>query len=192
MPGSSLWLLPPADHPLNSILSSLIQETSSHFNSPQLFIPHITLTSEISPSTYLPDPQAWLDHLKLPAGKDVRVKMGRLQSEDVFVRKLYSKVEKQGVVEIAKLARTVVAGFNEDEGAQRWANEKYGPHLSLLYHDCPKIAEDSVAKIEQLVRDSGVGLDGEGELAGWTGGRVVLVPTDRPIKEWNPLAERKL
>ncbi|KAF2189613.1 2',3'-cyclic-nucleotide 3'-phosphodiesteras-like protein [Zopfia rhizophila CBS 207.26] len=192
MPGSSLWLLPPKSHPLNSLLSSLIERTAKHFNSPHLFIPHVTLTSEISPSIYSADPQSWLDQIKFPAGSEVKVKLGKLNSEDVFVRKLYSTIEKSGVREIGKVARTVVKGYEDDIKAQQWVEEKYGPHLSLLYHDCPKVSEEDIAEIERIVQEAGVSLKGEGELGGWTNGRVVLVPTDQPIKGWVPAAERHL
>jgi len=35
-------------------------------------------------------------------------------------------------------------------------------------------------------------VQGDGEMGGWTGGTLVLVPTDKPIEEWKPIAERKL
>lgn len=59
-------------------------------------------------------------------------------------------------------------------------------------HDCPKVDEKGIAEVEEMVRDAGVKLEGEGEMGSWIGGRVVLVPTDRPIKEWTPIAERTL
>lgn len=61
-------------------------------------------------------------------------------------------------------------------------------------HDCPQVPNEEMAKIEKLVKDAGVVLDGDSdaELSGWVGGRVVLVPTDRPIIEWNAIAEREL
>jgi len=132
MPGSSLWLLPPPSHPLNSILKTLIAKTSSHFSSPHLFLPHITLTSDISPTTYSPDPQAWLSNLSVPQASDVKVKLGTLNSEDVFFRKLYSKVEKDGVKQIGKVARKTVEGFQREDIAGKWAEEEYMPHCSLL------------------------------------------------------------
>jgi 2',3'-cyclic-nucleotide 3'-phosphodiesterase len=132
MPGSSLWLLPPAKHPLTNVLSTAIKQISAHFNSPHLFLPHVTLTSEISPSAHSPDPQAWLDILKLPPAKDVRVRLGRLESQDVFFKKLYSRVEKDGVSELAKVARGTVQGFEEEDVATGWVEEKYMPHCSLL------------------------------------------------------------
>ncbi|KAF2018732.1 2, 3 cyclic phosphodiesterase [Aaosphaeria arxii CBS 175.79] len=132
MPGSSLWLLPPSTHPLSTILPTLIDKTSTHFSSPHRFIPHVTLTSEIDPSTYSPNPQQWLDSLPFPSASSATVKFGRLRSEDVFVRKLYIGVEKAGVKQIGKVTRQRVKGFEGEVEAERWAKEKYGPHLSLL------------------------------------------------------------
>jgi len=134
MPGSSLWLLPPSNHPLQSLLTTLIEKTSAHFSSPHLFIPHVTLTSEIKPSVYGEgdEPQKWLDGLKLPVKGEVVVKLGGLNSEDVFVRKLYSGVRKDGVRELGVVARRWVEGFEGEGESRRWAEEQYVPHLSLL------------------------------------------------------------
>jgi 2',3'-cyclic-nucleotide 3'-phosphodiesterase len=135
MPGSSLWLLPPADHPLNAILPTLIDKTSKQFNSTHRFIPHVTLTSEISPSKYGSDPQAWLNSLSLPSSKHAPVKVGfeRLGSDAHFFRKLYIKCQKtDGVKEVVIRCRQQVQGFEEEGKARVWAEEQYMPHLSLL------------------------------------------------------------
>jgi 2',3'-cyclic-nucleotide 3'-phosphodiesterase len=133
MPGSSLWLLPPSDHPLNSILPTLISQTSNHFNSPHSFIPHVTLTSEISPSRYGPDPQAWLDSLELPEVGDVQIDFKELCSEDVFVRKLYIRCEKtEKLTKLGTMCRTAVEGFEDERKAEKWSKDVYDPHLSLL------------------------------------------------------------
>ena len=133
MPGSSLWLLPPTSHPLNSLLSTLIDKTSSHFQSPHRFLPHVTLTSEINASAYESDPQAWLDSLNIQLGHEIPVKFEKLNSEDVFVRKLYIKCEKtEALVLLAQRCRQQVKGFEEVGKAQEWAKESYTPHLSLL------------------------------------------------------------
>ncbi|ORY15604.1 2',3'-cyclic-nucleotide 3'-phosphodiesteras-like protein [Clohesyomyces aquaticus] len=192
MPGSSLWLLPPADHSLNSILTSLIETTSSHFHSQHLFIPHVTLTSDIPSSSYSANPQAWLSAIELPTSKEVKVIFGGLESRDVFVQKLFIKVEKAGIADIGEMARTVVPGFEDSGKARKWAEETYYPHLSLLYHDCPKVAPESISEIASYARHAGVSLAEEGDLGGWTGGRVVLVPTDKPIKDWVPIVSREL
>jgi 2',3'-cyclic-nucleotide 3'-phosphodiesterase len=59
-------------------------------------------------------------------------------------------------------------------------------------HDCPKIDAKAIQEIKLLVKEAGVGLDGEGKLGGWVGGRVVLVDTSKPINQWVPIAERTL
>lgn len=133
MPGSSLWLLPPADHPLSNVIPSLIDKTSKKFNSPHRFLPHVTLTSEISPSTYGSSPQTWLDSLAFPAGQDVKVTFKRLGSDEVFFRKLYIKCEKnEGVKKLAKQCRQQVNDFKEEVKALSWVDNQYMPHLSLM------------------------------------------------------------
>ncbi|KAH7095679.1 2',3'-cyclic-nucleotide 3'-phosphodiesterase [Paraphoma chrysanthemicola] len=193
MPGSSLWLLPPKSHPLDKILPKLVEQTSSHFGSSHSFLPHVTLTSEVSPSTYSAGPQAWLDSLTLPSSDDVQVEFEKLASEDVFFRKLYIKCRKtNGVKKLAQVCREKVAGYEEDGKAETWAEEAYNPHLSLLYHDCPKVEPSDLAPIERLAQESGISFASKGKVRGWTGGRVVLVPTDKPIHQWLPIAERAL
>jgi len=59
-------------------------------------------------------------------------------------------------------------------------------------HDCPKIGQEEIEKVTKVVVDNGVKIDGEGDMGSWVGGRVVLVKTDQPIKEWALIAERKL
>lgn len=133
MPGSSLWLLPPDTHPLNYVLTSLIERTASHFGSSDLFIPHLTLTSEIYPSTYGSEPQKWLDGLNLPACDDVKVDFEKLSGEDVYFRKLYIKCHKTtGLKALAKVCRKQVAGHEDEETAGKWVDEKFNPHVSLL------------------------------------------------------------
>ncbi|KAI4945949.1 2',3'-cyclic nucleotide 3'-phosphodiesterase [Alternaria rosae] len=189
MPGSSLWLLPPADHALSEVLPRLIDKTSKQFGSPDRFIPHVTLSSNITASKHEPDPQAWLDSLDLPPIKDVLVKFERLGSEDVFFRKLYIKCEKsEGIRQLAKQSRKQVDGFEEESKAKVWAEDEYNPHLSLMYHDCPQVDAAGLASVDLL----GVNLDGTGDLGGWTGGRVVIVPTDKSIDQWQPIGERVL
>lgn len=132
MPGSSLWLLPPATVNQDALFA-LIEKTSSHFGSPHRFLPHVTLTSEISPSKYGSDPQAWLNSLDMLSGEKFRVTFEKLNSEDVFFRKLYIKCNKTDALkDLAARCRQHVDGFGELPKAQDWAAESYNPHLSLL------------------------------------------------------------
>lgn len=134
MPGSSLWLLPPETHPLNQALTALIRRTASSFGSSDLFIPHITLTSDlVSPSSYGAEPQQWLDSLNLSVGGDVHVEFDRLDSEDVYFRKLYIKCIKTASLKaLATACRRQVADHEDQETASKWAHETYNPHVSLL------------------------------------------------------------
>ncbi|OAG12565.1 2',3'-cyclic-nucleotide 3'-phosphodiesterase-like protein [Paraphaeosphaeria sporulosa] len=198
MPGSSLWLLPPRGHPLEAALSKLIAQTAAQFGSPHTFLPHVTLTSDIAADVYAPNPKAWLDALLLPPASQTHVSLGPLASDPVYVRKLYSRVSKPGVALLTHATRFVVQPNPWD--LENWLEEKWVPHLSLLYHDCPVVEKEKLREVEAWVGVEGVKLhegrggegEGEGEMGGWTGGRVVLVDTSRPIGEWVPIAERVL
>ncbi|KAH6617744.1 2',3'-cyclic-nucleotide 3'-phosphodiesterase [Chaetomium sp. MPI-SDFR-AT-0129] len=148
MTGSSLWLLPPKDHPLNKILTTLLHETiparfpreaaSSPRVVPHFFPAHITLTNGIVPeSTYGTGEgsgaQAWLDSIPFPSssssttdtaggegeGKGVKVRFEKVVSQDVFYRRCYVKVGFEGVKELAGVARAVgVLGEGVDVDAE--------------------------------------------------------------------------
>lgn len=55
------------------------------------------------------------------------------------------------------------------------------------------IDEGELKEIENLVQESGIGFDeSSGGSTGWEGGIVWLVPTDRDINDWKPIATRTL
>ena len=140
MPGSSLWLVPPPDHPLHKILSELIH---THLPSkfPELtgpqFAPHMTLTSNVPPETYGNDAQQWLDSIPWPAGESVRVRLQTVKSEDVFYRRGYIKVAFEGVRDVAGIARArgvngeATIGPTTEEWLKEWKSA-FGPHVSLI------------------------------------------------------------
>ncbi|KAK3936584.1 2',3'-cyclic-nucleotide 3'-phosphodiesterase [Diplogelasinospora grovesii] len=216
MPGSSLWLVPPPTHPLHKILTDLITNTLPNKfpehapdagGYPQ-FPPHMTLTSEVSPSLYNGTPQAWLDSIPWPAAGSVKVRFGSVKSQDTFFRRCYISVGLGGgVEELAGLARA--RGVNDEEDAngpktkewlKRWV-EAYGPHVSLIYGDKP-IDDKTLDRVAKAVEDAGIKMsatpentaseDQIVEEAGWDGGEVWLVPTDKPIEQWKPIATREL
>lgn len=116
-----------------------------------------------------------------------------LGSEDVFFRKLYIKCAKsKHLEELARTCRRKVPGYEEDDKAKAWADEQYNPHLSLMYHDCPVVEKEGYIKVQGMAVQLGIDVDGESNMGGWEGGTVVLVPTDKPIDQWIPIAERKL
>ncbi|KAF2461004.1 2',3'-cyclic-nucleotide 3'-phosphodiesterase [Lineolata rhizophorae] len=205
MPGSSLWLLPPPSHPLHSRLTTLISTTCpSYFASasprPPTFIPHVTLTSEIPTTASATlassdaDPQAWLDALPLPAADDVRVRFQALDTEDVFFRRLTVRVEKEGVRRLGTVARAwgVEGGGDRSwEKACKWADETWRPHCSLMYAGFT-VTEERRKELECMVKDASISFDGEEDRGSWTGGLVVLVPTEKRIEDWKPVATRVL
>lgn len=119
---------------MNEKLLSLINRTASHFGSTDLFIPHVTLTSDlVEPSSYGTEPQKWIESLDLPAGGDVKVEFEKLNSEDVYFRKLYIKCQKnEGLKALATVCRKQVADHEDKQLASKWADETYNPHVSLL------------------------------------------------------------
>lgn len=55
------------------------------------------------------------------------------------------------------------------------------------------IDEKKLGEIEETVKRSGVGLGEKSHgMGGWEGGVVWLVPTERGIKDWKPIATRTL
>ncbi|KAL2175071.1 2',3'-cyclic-nucleotide 3'-phosphodiesterase [Thermothelomyces heterothallicus CBS 202.75] len=153
MPGSSLWLLPPENHPLNPVLRTLITSTlpsafpreaaSSPRIVPHFFPAHVTLTSGISPDAYGDDPQGWLDRISFPkkgrGGNDdkkeegnsggnssrAKVRFERVVSQDVFYRRCFIRVAFDGVKEIAGVARAA-AVLGEGVEVDAEGNVKFG------------------------------------------------------------------
>lgn len=137
MPGSSLWLLPPPNHPLTPLLPTLLQRTRTHFTSPHSFIPHITLTSSIPTSAHGDgsSPQKWLDGLSFPPAEDVEVRFQGLDSESAFFRKLYVGCEKSGGLRrLGAVCRgvVVVEEKEKEKEVEAWVEGSWRPHLSLL------------------------------------------------------------
>ncbi|KAK4643164.1 hypothetical protein QC761_403970 [Podospora bellae-mahoneyi] len=211
MPGSSLWLLPPVTHPLYSILTKLISSTlpskcpseaaSSPKVKPHFFSPHMTLTSDVPPSVYGSDPQAWLDSIPFPSAEHVKVRFGKVKSQDVFYRRCYISVGYEGVKDLAGVSRARGVFGEEDERGEKtkewleWWRKQFGPHVSLMYGDVP-ITEEKMREVSRIIVDAGVALPDDGQAAsgergmydGWDGGMVWLVPSDGPIQEWKPIA----
>ena len=53
------------------------------------------------------------------------------------------------------------------------------------------IDENKRLEIEKEIKDKGMTFEG-GEMGGWTGGQVWLVPLDKSIEEWKPIAVSEL
>jgi 2',3'-cyclic-nucleotide 3'-phosphodiesterase len=138
MPGSSLWLVPPVNHPLHATLSKLIsRDIPSRLAQYQTdtfpcFTPHLTLTSDI---LELPkDPQAWLDALNLPKAEQVKISIVELDQGDLWTKKLFLRAEKESLKKIWRVCRDVVEspGEKTTEKVQKWVEHTWDPHISLI------------------------------------------------------------
>ncbi len=99
--------------------------------------------------------------------------------------------ESPGLLTLAEECRRV-GGEQGDEGrAGKWVREAYEPHCSLMYADI-QILDGKKKILEDAVKKRGLTFDGEGEMAGWSGGEVWLVNTSREFDKWAPVAVRKL
>jgi 2',3'-cyclic-nucleotide 3'-phosphodiesterase len=62
------------------------------------------------------------------------------------------------------------------------------------------ITDETLKEVTRVVQEAGVvlseetpaGTDAGGRWDGWDGGVIWLVPTDKPIAEWKPIATRQL
>jgi 2',3'-cyclic-nucleotide 3'-phosphodiesterase len=56
------------------------------------------------------------------------------------------------------------------------------------------ISETQLQLVKKVVTEAGVDLGGseDGKHGGWRGGTVWLVPTDKSIEDWKPIATRQL
>ncbi|KAK7727056.1 hypothetical protein SLS57_003086 [Botryosphaeria dothidea] len=54
------------------------------------------------------------------------------------------------------------------------------------------ISEEKKAELQTLIEKAGISIDGSGELGGWEGGDVWLVPTFLEIPNWQPWVKRTL
>ncbi|KAK4217588.1 2',3'-cyclic-nucleotide 3'-phosphodiesterase [Rhypophila decipiens] len=178
------------------------------------FPPHMTLTSGISPYLYGSDPQAFLDSIPFPAANSsdgVKVRFfpstsenTSIQSQETFFRRCFIKVVLDNTVrQLAGIARARGVNGEDDIGPKteewlvQWQRE-FGPHVSLIYGDVP-INDEILLRISDVVEQAGVDLGGSKSgtessktYNGWDGGIVWLVPTDRPVNEWKPIAIREL
>lgn len=161
------------------------------------FAPHVTLTSFIEPSTVGSDPQKWLDELEFKHSEDVRIRFLTLVSEDKFFKRLFIRCEKDpGLFSIAKASRKWGVEGGDHSKAGKWLNAEYDPHCSLMYSD-KHVTEEMMQEVKKkcgglaLMEDGAKDLETE-PCVGWVGGEIWLVPTDRKIGEWKPIATRKV
>ncbi|KAI6799124.1 hypothetical protein KC332_g16459 [Hortaea werneckii] len=216
MPGSSLWLVPPKDSALYKTCHQLITThiPSIFFSAlaqPVPFTPHVTLTADTVPSDLFPDStdpaisaQKWLDSIDLPppstTQEGLKVKIQNVQVEGPFFRKLTLRCEKSSqLCELAGRCRAhhggkegMVGGEHDEEGeeVEKWVRESYAPHLSLMYSDLPE--EEVQLKLNEVDSEISQVQQANPESLSTRGGEIWLVPTYRPIEEWQPIAKREI
>ena len=133
--GSSLWLVPPEDSELYKTIHSLILTSIPSLYPiaiPPQFVPHISLTVDtIAPDSELPQPQKWLDRLKLGDLSKLKISIGEVDVGKIFFQKLTMLCERTPeLLELAAHCRGVATG-NVDE-ADGWVKQNYKPHCSLM------------------------------------------------------------
>lgn len=117
----------------------------------------------------------------------------------IFVKKLTLSAEKSPLLDLGIKFRTVGVENGDVAKATVWANEEWQPHVSLLYANI-EVSEKERENVLKAIQSLGIEAVGEPDLSGyegikhrgWTGGRLVLVPTWKPIPEWQVVAERAL
>ncbi|PNS19871.1 Phosphoribosylaminoimidazole-succinocarboxamide synthase [Sphaceloma murrayae] len=127
--------------------------------------------------------------------KAVEVNLTELEADDPFFRKLTLKANKPcpGLSALATAARAQGCYSGDVDTARSWEKDEYRPHLSLCYADVPR--EEAQKKIpgvlQDLVRAKAILKPArDGTVA--RGGVIVLVPTDKEIEQWKPIASRKV
>ncbi|KAI7299710.1 hypothetical protein KC315_g17510 [Hortaea werneckii] len=145
--------------------------------------------------------QTWVDDLVLPPPtRDLKVAIQKVQVEGLFFRKLTMQCEKAPqLCELAGRCRAQgLEGLDggEQEGAEKleeagkWVRECYRPHLSLMYSDLP---EDEVRiKLDEVNSEISQAKQANPDSLTTKGGEIWLVPTYKPIEQWQPIAKREV
>jgi 2',3'-cyclic-nucleotide 3'-phosphodiesterase len=129
--------MPPEDDPVLEPLTKLIgSELPAYFASSKsasfaLFVPHLTLTSDIKNVTE--DPQKWLDSLHFPSSEGISVQFTELAKGNHWTKKLFLRTEKDPLRKLAASCRSAVEPYDDDtEAVLRWVEEEWDPHVSLV------------------------------------------------------------
>ncbi|EWC48932.1 hypothetical protein DRE_00237 [Drechslerella stenobrocha 248] len=183
------------------------------------FQPHITISSGIPLSTP-EDLQSLLSGVNL-SDRPPKIVFKRVRYGTAFWTKVTIEIHKStSLKDLAVACRAALVPDCDQAAAEEWV-EKYTtpaesgeagfiPHLSLVYwdEDIQRSDYDDVrVGVSGDVNDAGVALqegrkgadiDWEevavGNMDGWSGGKLVLVDTTRPVEAWKTsiLAEREL
>ncbi|KAI7267329.1 hypothetical protein KC345_g7949 [Hortaea werneckii] len=186
---------------------------------PPLFTPHVTLTADTVPPDLFPvstdtaiSAQKWLDSIDLVPTttrtttmkqEGLKVKIQNVQVEGHFFRKLTLRCEKSPrLCELAWRCRAHHGGKEglvgeeqkreegEKEQVGKWVRESYAPHLSLMYSDLPE--EEVQLRLDEVNSQISQVQQANPESLSTRGGEIWLVPTYKPIEEWQPIATREI
>ena len=202
--GCSLWLLPPIDSPIQSMLSDLIiRKIPSRFPNVQnvVFEPHLTLTSEIKlPPDIATNKQAqrWLDDVPLPGKINLDVRFESLDVGAQYFKKLTLSVDKAPLENFGAHIRSTVVEKGDMAAATSWAKD-WTPHVSLLYASI-EVTDEKCQEILQVIREVGLRIgkeprlveNGTCDLSAWNGGRIALVETWKELRDWKIVASRAM
>ncbi|KAG8625994.1 hypothetical protein KVT40_006395 [Elsinoe batatas] len=193
--------VPPAPTvPSDPEKAALSEETSTSTSAPAPTStpadPEKAALSDPSPSpTPAPAPSQPSPSACTSPALPIEINLHELEAGDPFFRKLAlnATLPSPGLSALATVLRAQGCYGNDVETAKSWEKSEYRPHLSLLYADVPK--DEARRKIpgvlQDLVRAKAI-LKPSRDGTVSKGGSIVLVPTDREIGQWKPIASRPL
>lgn len=203
---ASLWLVPRDGNPFTKTMQELISDTvpgnfvTALDGKKIQFSPHVTVTSEIDPAaTYdKTSPQEWLDGLQLPEFKkehdEVILELDEIEAGEPFFKKLTIRLNKdKNLWKLATQCRRDAVLDGSEEKAQKWADNDYLPHLSLMYADMSK--KDVQNKVPLVEMQLAYAIGDLFACCGGTlciGGYLVLVDTSSErVDQWKIIAKRE-
>ncbi|KAJ3228681.1 hypothetical protein HDU81_005991 [Chytriomyces hyalinus] len=146
IPGLSLWLTPHQSTSMDSTLRAIIARYSSELNTPT-FGPHVTLLGSI-----LATPEETVARLT-EAVKDVEVfevALLDIVTKDQYFQCIMAKAEEtRALMSLNAMLRSLFPAPNSV-----FANEKFWPHLSLVYGDLSADVRERVAREIQQKKDA--------------------------------------
>ena len=183
----SLWLTLPPDAPINDHLIELIKSLPAvhpSLASSPIFMPHITLTSQI------PDDNTDISSLDIPPFLAVSIK--HLTFGNAYFKKVYFTMDRSHeLLQLAQEARIKFNGLGKED-AKHAVEKDYDPHLSLLYNDVDIDHRLKVAVEDKVTEQAEHFGFGSWEGKSWEGGQVVLVRTEGAVEQWKVLPSTEI
>lgn len=168
--GLSLWIVPPESYKPGSLLKELTTKTfPTYFRGSPPFVPHVTLTADISEST-----RNLLSTMNLGSIAPPIIDFGPLAYGEGFFNGIYLNINQTDtLLALVKHVRECINQVPLEETS-------YGPHMSLAYVD-KKPTADQLRYVESEAAGA------IGRSSGWKGGSVWLVDTSPIVSQWKIL-----